>query len=319
MTPVRYHIRHDTLYRYDQPVGESRQNLRLTPRELPGQRCVSHKVVVRPEPQRIEDFADGFGNVVRSLHFERDHDELFVRAESWVELDPRPPLVLENSPPWESVRADLAYRAGRTVGPSMLEACGYLFESTHVRVKRDFADYAAADFGPDVPLLLAVDKLMRRINKEFAFDPEATDISTPVTEVFENRRGVCQDFAHLMLSCLRSMGLSARYVSGYILTRPPPGKPRLVGADATHAWVSVYCPVTGWVDFDPTNALIPSLEHVVIGWGRDFGDVSPLRGVILGGGGHEPEIAVTMVPESEFETLYTNAEAPVANLLQVTS
>lgn len=317
MTVVRYHIRHDTLYRYDQPVGESRQMLRLTPRELPGQHCVSHRIEIVPEPQRVEDFADGFGNPVRSMHFERDHDTLFIRAESWVELEPRPLPDLAASPTWESVRDQLAYRAGRFLDTAMLEACGYLFESAHVRVKRDFADFAAADFPPDTPLLVGVDKLMRRIFDEFTFDPEATDISTPVTEVLENRRGVCQDFAHLMLSCLRSIGLAARYVSGYILTRPPPGKPRLIGADATHAWVSVYCPGLGWVDFDPTNALIPALEHVTIGWGRDFADVSPLRGVILGGGGHEPEIAVTMVPEDEFESLYTDADAPVASLLQV--
>lgn len=317
MTPIRYHIRHDTLYRYDSPVGESRQMLRLTPRELPGQHCVSHRIEVRPEPLRAEDFTDGFGNLVRSMHFERDHDTLFVRAESWIELDPKPLPALSESPAWNTVRDQLAYRAGRTLSAAVLEAVGFQFESAHVRVKHDFADYAAADFAPGIPLLLAVERLMQRIFRDFTFDPEATDISTPVTEVLETRRGVCQDFAHLMLSCLRSMGLAARYVSGYILTRPPPGKPRLIGADATHAWVSVYCPGLGWIDFDPTNAVMPALEHVTIGWGRDFNDVSPLRGVILGGGGHEPEIAVTMVPEEEFETLYTDADAPVANLLQV--
>lgn len=316
MTMIRYHIRHDTLYRYDSPVGESRQMLRLTPREMPGQHCVSHRIEVKPEPLRAEDFTDGFGNLVRSMHFERDHDTLFVRAESWIELDPKPLPELSESPPWNTVRDELAYHAGSTLSSTVLEATGFLFESAHVRVKRDFADYAAADFVPGVPLLLAVERLMQRIFRDFTFDPEATDISTPVTEVLENRRGVCQDFAHLMLSCLRSMGLAARYVSGYILTRPPPGKPRLIGADATHAWVSVYCPELGWIDFDPTNAVLPALEHVTIGWGRDFTDVSPLRGVLLGGGGHEPEIAVTMVPEEEFETLYTDADAPVANLLQ---
>lgn len=316
MNPVRYHIRHDTRYCYDSAVGESRQMLRLTPRELPGQHCVSHRIEVRPEPLRTEEFTDGFGNLVRSVHFDRDHDTLFVRAESWVELESRPPPVLTDSPPWNAVREQLIYRAGRTLSPALLEASGFLFESSHVRVKLDFADYAAPDFAPGVPLLVAVDKLMRRIFREFTFDPEATDISTPVTEVLANRRGVCQDFAHLMLSCLRSTGLAARYVSGYILTRPPAGKARLIGADATHAWVSVYCPALGWIDFDPTNAVVPALEHVTIGWGRDFADVSPVRGVILGGGGHEPEIAVTMVPEDEFETLYTDADAPVANLLQ---
>lgn len=313
---VRYHIRHDTLYEYDQPVGESRQLLRLTLRELPWQHSESHHIEIHPQPSRQQHFIDGFGNPVQSLHFERDHEELFIRAESWVTLSTRPPVVLADSPPWEKVRALLAYRAGRKVPPEELEASGYLFESTHVRVKRDFADFAAADFAPGTPLLAAVDGLMRRIFKEFTFDPEATDVSTPVTEVFEKRRGVCQDFAHFMLSCLRSLGLATRYVSGYLLTKPPPGKPRLIGADATHAWVAVYCPVHGWVDFDPTNALLPALEHVTIGWGRDFADISPLRGVLLGGGGHEPRIAVTMVPEGELATVYGDSEGITAPLIE---
>ncbi|CAL94219.1 transglutaminase family protein [Azoarcus olearius] len=313
---VRYHIRHDTLYAYDQPVGESRQLLRLTPRELPWQRCLTHRIDVHPEPARRQQFIDGFGNAVQSLHFERDHEELFIRAESWVCLALRPPVVAAESPPWEAVRDGLAYRAGRRNDPAELDAAGYLFESSHVRVKRDFAEYAGADFKPGVPLLAAVNGLMRRIFDEFTFDPEATDVSTPVTEVFEKRRGVCQDYAHFMLSCLRSLGLAARYVSGYILTRPPAGKPRLIGADATHAWIAVYCPRHGWVDFDPTNALMPALEHVTIGWGRDFADVSPLRGVLLGGGGHEPKIAVTMVPEGELAAVYGDSEAVLAPLIE---
>lgn len=313
---VRYHIRHDTLYAYDQPVGESRQQLRLTPRELPWQHCLSHHIEIHPAPARQQLFVDGFGNPVRSLHFEADHEELFVRAESWVGLAERPPVALAESPAWETVRDTLAYRAGRSTPAVELEAAGYLFESTHVRVKRDFADYAATEFRPGTPMLLAVDRLMHRIFQEFTFDPEATDVSTPVTEVFEKRRGVCQDFAHFMLSCLRSLGLAARYVSGYLLTKPPPGKPRLIGADATHAWIAVYCPGHGWVDFDPTNALMPALEHVTIGWGRDFADVSPLRGVLLGGGGHEPKIAVTMVPEGELAAVYGDSEAIAGSLIE---
>ncbi|MDR2690482.1 MAG: transglutaminase family protein [Azoarcus sp.] len=304
MDAVRYLIRHDTRYRYDQPVGESRQIVRLTPRALPRQRCLSHALEIRPQPRRSENFIDGFGNHACSLHFEHEHDELFVRAESLIELSPPPPRELAASPAWEEASEQLAYRAGRTFDSELLEACGFLFESRHVRVKREFADYAYADFLPGAPLLLGAERLMRRIHDEFTYDTTATDISTPVTEVFDKRRGVCQDFAHLMLSCLRSLGLAARYVSGYILTHPPQGKTRLIGADATHAWISVFCPGMGWVDFDPTNAQIPSLEHVTLGWGRDFSDVSPLRGVILGGGGHEPEIAVTMVPEAERAVLY---------------
>jgi transglutaminase-like putative cysteine protease len=184
--------------------------------------------------------------------------------------------------------------------PVQLEANSLLFESPYVRVKREFATYARPCFTPRRPLLDAVQALMNRIHSEFEFDPEATTVSTPVLKVLEDKRGVCQDFAHLMLSCLRSLGLGARYVSGYLLTQPPPGKPRMIGADASHAWVSVFClDADGgrWVDFDPTNNLIPDTEHITLAWGRDFGDVSPLRGVILGGG-DEPEldVAVTVMP-----------------------
>jgi transglutaminase-like putative cysteine protease len=311
-TTLRYLIRHDTRYRYDQPVGESHQLLRLRPRELPLQRCLEHRLETLPAPQRREEFRDGFGNVLNALHFEREHSELFVRTESLVELIPSPPPALDAAPPWEEVRAALAYHAGRRFDAIMLEACGFLFESVHVRVKRDFAEYAARDFGASTPLLRGADRLMRRIRNEFTYDSSATDVSTPVVEVFDKRRGVCQDFAHLMLSCLRSLGLPARYVSGYILTHPPAGKPRLLGADATHAWVSVFCPGMGWVDFDPTNAQLPAREHVTLGWGRDFSDVSPLRGVILGGGEHELEIAVTMIPETERALLEQAAETNLA-------
>lgn len=304
MSAIRYHIRHDTVYKYDQPVGESRQLLRLTPRALPRQRVLSHRIEISPMPERDDRFLDAFGNEVRAIHIEDDHAALSVRAESWVELAPLPELELELSRPWEALQQRLVYRAGRLLDADELAASAFLFESNHVRVKREFADYASDCFAPGTPVLLGVRELMEKIFDEFTFDPQATDVSTPVTKVFETRRGVCQDYAHFMLSCLRSMGLPARYVSGYLLTRPPPGKPRLIGADATHAWVSVYCPELGWVDFDPTNDLLPDLEHITLGWGRDFGDISPMRGVLLGGGIHEPEIAVTVVPEEDFASVY---------------
>lgn len=308
--PLRYHVLHDTAYYYDQPVGESRQLVRLTPRPLAWQTCLAHRLEIQPEPSRMDEFVDGFGNPVRSLHLEADHDQLLIRAESWLELQARQLQDPADSPEWESVRELLAYRAERRFAPETLGATVFKFESTHVRVKREFAQYTLEVFGPGRPLLDGVMALMERIHEEFTFDPEATDVSTPVTEVFATKRGVCQDFSHFMVSCLRSIGLSARYVSGYLLTRPPPGKPRLVGADATHAWVSVFCPEQGWVDFDPTNNLQPNLEHLTVGWGRDFADVSPLRGVILGGGDHEPEISVTVVPEQEFDLVYGGEAVP---------
>ncbi|MDY0012608.1 MAG: transglutaminase family protein [Rhodocyclaceae bacterium] len=314
MSSQRYHVLHDTIYRYDQPVGESRQLIRLSPRTLPWQKVLAHRLEIQPEPTRSADFLDGFGNPVRAIHLEADHEALLIRAESWIELAPRALPELARTPSWESVRDTLAYRAGRRYPPEVLEATAFRFESTHVRVKREFAHYAHQAFGTGRPVLDGVRALMGRIFEEFTFDPEATDVSTPVTDVFATKRGVCQDFSHFMISCLRSLGLAARYTSGYLLTRPPPGKPRLVGADATHAWVSVFCPGLGWVDFDPTNDLLPGLEHITLGWGRDFADVSPLRGVILGGGSHEPAIAVTVVPESEFDQVYEGEAVPELDL-----
>lgn len=310
MSKVRYHVRHDTRYHYDQAVGESHQLLRLTPRTLPYQTCVAHRIDITPTPEHQHSFVDSFGNKVDALHFKAEHDKLIVRTEAWVELTARPEIELAESPPWEVVSEALRYHSGVKVSAELLEATAFRFESGYVRIKRDFAEYARDDFAPDTPLLVGVDALMRRIFEDFIFDTEATDISTPVTTVFANRRGVCQDFAHLMISCLRSLGLSARYMSGYIVTKPPEGKKRLIGADATHAWLSVYCPKFGWVDFDPTNAVRPNLEHITIGWGRDFADISPMRGIITGGGGHEPAIAVTVVPEDEFTELYTDAALP---------
>ena len=172
----------------------------------------------------------------------------------------------------------------------------YRFASPYVGLDAAFEVFAADCFPPERPLLEAVQALMQKIHGEFTFDASATLVATPLLTVLEQRRGVCQDFAHLMLACLRSRGLAARYVSGYLLTQPPPGQARLVGADASHAWVSVYCPSNGWVDFDPTNNLLPALEHITLAWGRDFADVSPLRGVILGGGHHDPDVQVTVTP-----------------------
>lgn len=314
MNPERFHVLHDTVYHYDQPVGESRQLIRLSPRDLPWQKVWAHRLEIQPEPTRSTDFLDGFGNPLRSIHLETDHDTLRVRAESWIELTGRALPALEDTPGWEQVRDTLAYQAGRRFVPEVLAATAFRFESRHARVKREFARYARRLFTPGRPLLAAVSALMTRIFEEFTFDPEATEVSTPVTEVFATKRGVCQDYSHFMISCLRSLGLAARYTSGYLLTRPPPGKPRLVGADATHAWVSVFCPGLGWVDFDPTNNLLPAMEHITLGWGRDFADVSPLRGVILGGGSHKPEIAVTVVPEAEFDAVYGDAALPELDL-----
>ncbi len=334
---ARYHIVHETIYSYDSPVSLSRQLLHLTPRECAWQRCLAHQISVAPEVTTARERHDCFGNPVRELTIEFPHDSLSVRAESTIEVLPhlpvdaltvlmggattnageaRPPQpassprYLRASPAWETVRDALAYGSR----PVLLDASCFQFESPYVRVKREFAAYARPCFTPGRPVLEAVQALMSRIYNEFEFDPEATTVATPVLEVLAEKRGVCQDVAHLMLSCLRSQGRAARDGSGYLLTHPPPGKPRMVGADASHAWVSVYCPgLEGgrWVDFDPTNNLLPDTQHITLAWGRDFSDVSPLRGVILGGDAHELDVAVTVTPVSE-----TCAEAAAVNASQ---
>lgn len=299
MTAARYHVIHETRYAYGSPVSISRQHLHLTPRDCDWQTCLAHAIAIDPAPGLDEARLDCFGNPVRQFAIEAPHDSLLVRAESRIEVRPHLPAApFADSPPWEEARAALTYGAR----PILLDACVYLFESPYVRVKREFAAYAAPSFPPGRPLLEGAQALMAQIFREFKFDPKATSVATPVLQVLEEKRGVCQDFAHLMLSCLRSLGLAARYVSGYLLTRPPPGKPRLVGADASHAWISLFCPTDDggfWVDFDPTNNLLPDTAHITLAWGRDFGDVSPLRGVILGGDAHMPEVAVTVTPYEE--------------------
>jgi transglutaminase-like putative cysteine protease len=297
-----YHIRHQTTYQYALLVRLSHQLLHLTPRELPWQRCVSHQLNIQPGPALVRSYEDNFGNVIKAFSLDADHTSLDVHAESWVELTSR--AMPGDGMAWEEAVALMSYQGARLMAPGMLEASNFLFESAHVRIKREFIGYATECFRPGLSVVEGVRALMLRIHREFSFDPAATTVSTPVTEVFANRRGVCQDFAHLMQSCLRSIGLAARYVSGYLLTEPPPGQPRLIGADASHAWVSVYCPGAegepgAWLDADPTNGIFPDTGHITLGWGRDFLDVSPLRGVLIGGGQQSMRVAVTVMPGEE--------------------
>lgn len=280
---AHYQIFHDTCYHYDSPVSLAQQLAHLWPRECSWQRCTQRQLLISPQPSARRDELDVFGNPLTRLAFERPHDELQVNARLTVEVLARPSLDFNQSPAWELTRNALTY-SSQPLPSDLLEACRYRFQSPYVHLKRSFVEFSQSCFPPGQPLLLGVQALMQKIFSEFTFDAEATQVATPLVEVLERRRGVCQDFAHLMLACLRSRGLAARYISGYLLTRPPPGQPRLIGADASHAWVSVFCPVLGWVDFDPTNNVQPALEHITLAWGRDFSDVSPLRGVILGGG-----------------------------------
>ncbi|WP_248738517.1 transglutaminase family protein [Pseudomonas sp. MWU12-2029] len=295
---AHYQILHDTCYHYDSPVSLAQQLAHLWPRECAWQRCTERQLLISPEPTTRRDEQDVFGNPLTRLAFERPHDELQVNARLTVEVLARPALDFNLSPAWELTRNALTY-SSQPLSAELLEACRYRFQSPYVHLKRSFVEFSESCFPPGRPLLLGVQALMEKIFDEFTFDAEATQVATPLVEVLERRRGVCQDFAHLMLACVRSRGLAARYISGYLLTRPPPGQPRLIGADASHAWVSVFCPVLGWVDFDPTNNVQPALEHITLAWGRDFSDVSPLRGVILGGGNHDPEVRVTVMPLNE--------------------
>lgn len=293
MQPRRIHVLHETQYEYGFSVTLSQQLLHLTPRSFQFQQCESHEVRIDPQPDERHEAIDFFGNHTQYLAIAEPHATLTLVAESTITLLERPGQeIIASSVSWETVRDDL-----RKIGdPTRLEPIKFLFESPHVTISDDLAAYALLSFTKQRSVLSAALDLTLRIHSDFTFDSEATDISTPLSELLLIRRGVCQDFAHLMIGCLRTLGIPCRYVSGYILTHPAPGTPRLIGADASHAWVSVYCPSIGWVDFDPTNKCMVNVEHVTLGWGRDFSDVTVLRGVMLGGGEQSLEVRVTVTP-----------------------
>jgi transglutaminase-like putative cysteine protease len=289
---MNYEITHTTTYDYRDTVSVSHHVFRLTPRGLSHQRCLSHEVHIDPPPAVTSPHIDYFGNAVTFVTVEGAHRRLIVKSSSQVAVM-RPPLPdPAETPTWETVRES---SRGQQIG-SGLDASEFIFNSPLVVATDKFGDYARPSFTRERPLLEAVLDLTRRIHGDFKFDPKATTIATPLEQVFKNRRGVCQDFAHLEIACLRSLRLPTRYVSGYLETDPPPNQPRLAGADASHAWVSFFCAGIGWIDVDPTNSLLPTTRHITVAWGRDYSDVSPIRGVILGGGGHSLKVAVDVVP-----------------------
>jgi transglutaminase-like putative cysteine protease len=294
---VRYRVRHETAYSYGGNVAHSHQLLHLSPRDTPLQSCRERTLSLTPQPSLRREDVDAFGNHVTRLEYDSPHDHLEVLAEVRVEVQPAPDMDAESSDIWESVRDTLKF-SGKSVSAEILDASRYRMESSYVRIKQTFTEYGADCFLPNRPILAAAEALMRKIHREFKYAPGSTNIRTSAIEAFEARRGVCQDFSHIMLACLRSRGLAARYVSGYLRTLPPPGADAAyVGADASHAWVSVFCPPFGWVDLDPTNDVRVNTDHIIIAWGRDFGDVSPLRGVIVGGGRHRLSVAVSVQAE----------------------
>ncbi len=291
MRKLLYEITHTTAYTYSSRVLLSHHLLHLTPREGERQERVSHELITEPAAAVAASHEDAFGNVTGFLSIEIPHDRLVITSRSRVKVAPACIPDPDETPPWESARAWF----NADPGALSLHAREFLHASPRVPVTAECAEYAAPSFAPGRPLLRAVSDLTRRIHEEFIYDSTATTVATPVEEVFRNRRGVCQDFAHFAIACLRALGLPARYVSGYVETDPPPGQPRLRGVDASHAWFSVPVPGTGWIDIDPTNNCMPSLRHVTLAWGRDYSDVAPVRGVLTGGGAQQLSVAVDVI------------------------
>ena len=283
-----YRIVHRTHYRYNAPVSRSRNEAHLRPRDTDRQQCLTSNLVVDPVPTSWSERSDFFGNPVVSFAVNGPFDELTVTANSSVAVSDRelPPII---GPPWEQARDALA----TDLNAEMLAARQFCFESPLVPPSAGIREYAAPSFPAGRPLVDAITELTERIFADFVYDPGFTTVTTPLEEVFHFRRGVCQDFAHLAIGCTRAMGLAARYVSGYLETAPPAGEERLIGADASHAWLSVFVPGWGWLDADPTNDKIVGPTYVTTAWGRDYADVSPLKGIVFGGGdSHSLEVSV---------------------------
>jgi transglutaminase-like putative cysteine protease len=290
---MRYRVVHRSSYQYASPVTVSHHLAHLAPRALPTQLCPWHRLEISPAPVARSTYADAHGNLATYFEVEGAHDSLVVTSTSFVEVRPSEARDPGSTPAWDDItRACDAERLNADAA-----AGEFRFASPMVPLGREFADHARPSFPPGKPVLACLSDFIARMHEEFRFDTRATDVATPVAEVLANRAGVCQDFAHLALACLRSLGLPARYVSGYLETFPPPGQEKLVGADASHAWIAVYCGrEAGWIDADPTNNLLPGSRHVTVAWGRDFSDVSPLRGVTIGAGDQSLEVSVDVTP-----------------------
>ncbi len=288
---MNFRITHTTHYRYSLPVDLCHSEARLRPRDLPHQQRAAHSVTIDPVPAVRHERTDHFGNPVLYFAVQTEHRELTISAVSEVAGTPAAPPFLGASRAWNDVTAVVR----EMTADSALEARQFALDSPLVMASPELAAYAAPSFASGRPLLDAVFDLTHRINREFAYDPHVTTVATALPDMFAARRGVCQDFAHLAIGCLRALGLPARYVSGYVETVSPPGQPRLHGADASHAWFAVFDPEAGWVDFDPTNDQLAGAQHVTLAWGRDYADVAPVKGVVLGGGTHQLEVTVDVL------------------------
>jgi len=289
---IIYQVDHLTSYDYSIPVVISHHLAHIEPREVPRQKWLNYQLTITPEPAVTQERVDFFGN--RSLAFclEEEHLHFAMKISGAVEVSQKPPPA--SSMAWE----DAVTLAGRPLSAEALEVAMYCYPSPLAVFDESVRHYALASFLPGRPVYESCYDLMSRIYRDCRYTPSSTRIGTLPHEILRERRGVCQDFAHLMIACLRSLQLPCRYVSGYLLTRPPEGQVKLTGADATHAWVAAYIPGHGWVEFDPTNNCLGGQEHIIVAWGRDFGDVSPLKGVLTGGGPHTLKVAVNVEERS---------------------
>jgi transglutaminase-like putative cysteine protease len=308
---VKYRITHNTRYSYSQSVGLCQNEARLQPRDFWRQHCDYSRFDINPTPMDFHERIDFFGNRVTYFAIQQPHTQLTVTAISEVTLFPKQnTLDLFNQMTWEQVRnllQETPFQAqaqsqqgqiqfqNRDHPPELMDAKHYLLDSPMVTITPGLADYAQASFQPNRMLVDVVHDLMGRIHQDFVYDPTFSTIATPLSDVLSFRRGVCQDFAHLAIGCLRAYGIAARYISGYVETLPTPGTQRLVGADASHAWFSVFIPNIGWMDFDPTNNTVPLDQHITLAWGRDYADVTPLQGIVFGGGLHTLSVSVDVL------------------------
>lgn len=289
---VIYQVTHRTTFTYTQPVAISHHIFRLTPRPHPRQHCLRSTVDVEPPPSVRSDGEDYFGNPVTHLTIQTPHSQLSVDATTILEVKKPDPIHLDQSPPWDQVVQGLQEQ----LDSARLEAQQFRYDSPYITIDDATYDFVRDCFPPGRPILAGIMDLTSRIYREFTYEGGVTDVSTPVKDVLAAQKGVCQDFAHLQIAALRSLALPARYISGYLLTHPPEGHEKLVGADASHAWISAWCPDLGWVDFDPTNNLIAGDEHITLAWGRDYGDVSPINGFMVGGAHHTLTVSVDVSP-----------------------
>lgn len=287
-------VEHTTTYDYTPSVETAQHMAHLKPLDHACQRLLRYRLTVTPTPAHLTETQDVYGNTRTFFALQTVHKRLTVRAES--EVHTTAPPIAQSSLSWEQTRERFRYHANAAYDA----AAEFVFPSPHVPRHADFSVYARPSFGTGMPLLLAAQNLMARLHADLTYETQSTEVSTPAVDALAQRKGVCQDFAHIMIACWRAMGLPARYVSGYLLTTPPPGQPRLVGSDASHAWVSIYVPDmpegARWCDFDPTNNHLPGDDYVTLATGRDFADVSPIRGVIHGGAQHTLEVRVTVEP-----------------------